>query len=138
MDISVLDSSNYFRGLLLLIKKDNKITESEHILMMRIGKALGFDPGFTGNSILEILSNKYVSEEPPVFSSRILAEKFIKDGLILAACNKEIHVKEEDWFLSVAGINNIETSWYFEEKKSYLKDRYHRIHLGVEDFDVCY
>lgn len=138
MNIPVIDGSNYFKGLLLLIRKDKKITEPEHVIMNRIGKALGFEKKFIEDSINEILNNKYISDEPPVFSSRELAEKFIKDGLILAASDKEIHPREEEWLLTVAGINKIERAWFFQEKNSFLKMQYHTIKLGAEDLDVNY
>ena len=138
MKIPVPDSSNYFKGLLILIRKDNKITESEHVLMIRIGKALGFEETFIEDSIQEILLNKFISETPPVFSSRELAEKFLKDGLVLAASDNEIHPDEEAWLLSVAGINKIEVSWYFQEKKSFLQMKYRTIHLNADDLEVLY
>ena len=138
MKISVPDSSNYFKGLLILIRKDNNITESEHVLMLRIGKALGFEETFIENAIQEILLNRFISETPPVFSSRQLAEKFLKDGLVLAASDNEIHANEEAWLLSVAGINNIEVSWYFSEKKSFLQKKYNTIDLNADDLEVLY
>jgi len=138
MDISVVDSSSYFKGLLLLIRKDSRITEPEHVIMLRIGKALGFEKTFTEEAINEILSNRYISNEPPVFSSREFAEKFIKDGLVLAASDKEIHPREEEWLLAVAGANKVESSWYFNEKNSLLQMKYHTIHLDAEDLDVRY
>ncbi len=138
MNIPVIDGSNYFKGLLLLTRKDNKISESEHLLMMRIGKALGFDEKFTENAIEEILGNRFISESPPVFSSKELAEKFLKDGLVLATSDKEIHRHEEEWLLSVAGINNIDASWYYKEKKSLLRIKYNAIPLSADDLEVLY
>jgi len=138
MVIPVLDGSNYFKGMLLLVRKDNKISEPEHVIITRIGKALGFEKGFIEDAIKEILNNKYISDEPPVFSSRELAEKFIKDGLILAASDKQIHPREEEWLIAVAGANNIESSWYFDEKNSLLQMKYHTIRLDADDLDVRY
>ena len=60
MKITVIEGSNYFRGLLLLISKDRKLTEPEIILMKRIGKALGFEKDFCNDAIHEILENKFV------------------------------------------------------------------------------
>jgi len=138
MNIPVIDSSNYLKGLLLLIRKDKKITEPENIIIQRVGKALGFEKTFIEEAINEIINNKYISNEPPVFSSLELAEKFIKDGLILAASDKEIHPLEEEWLLAVAGANQIESSWYFKEKKSLLQMKYETIHLGADELNVKY
>lgn len=138
MKIPVIDGSNYFKGMLLLVRKDNKITEPETNIMMRIGKALGFEKSFIEEAINEILGNKYISDEPPVFSSRELAQKFIKDGLILAASDEKIHPLEEEWLLAVAGANKIESSWYFDEKNSLLQMKYHTIRLDADDLDIRY
>ena len=75
MKISVPDASNYLKGLLLLIRKDRKISEEEHELMARVGKNLGFEKNFVENAIHEILDNKYITVIPPEFSSREIAEK---------------------------------------------------------------
>jgi hypothetical protein len=124
--------------MLLLIRKDNKITEPEHFIMTRIGKALGFEKSFIEEAIREIIGNKYISEEPPVFSSHELAEKFIKDGLILAASDEKIHPREEEWLLTVAAANKIESSWYFNEKNSMLQTKDHTIHFDADDLDIRY
>jgi len=39
MTISVQEGSEYFRGLLILISKDRRVTDEEMVLMRRIGKA---------------------------------------------------------------------------------------------------
>ena len=96
MKITVLDGSNYFKGLLLLIRKDHKITESEIQLMKRIGKTLGFEPKFCDNAIHEILENKYIVDVTPEFSTKEIAIKFIKDGLTLAFSDNEAHPSEEE------------------------------------------
>ena len=59
MKITVLDGSNYFKGLLLLIRKDRKITQAEIELMKRVGNTLGFEKTFCDNAISEILGNRY-------------------------------------------------------------------------------
>jgi hypothetical protein len=38
MNISILNGINYLKGLLILIRKDTKITAEEHQLIGRIGK----------------------------------------------------------------------------------------------------
>lgn len=116
MTISVKDASEYFRGLLLLISKDRKITNAEAILMKRIGKALGFEKNFCDNAIREILENIYVVDEPPGFTARELARKFIKDGLTLAAADDGTHEFEETWLRSVAEKNGLDAEWFLQER----------------------
>lgn len=115
--ISVQEASDYFRGLLLLISKDGLISEPEMILMMRIGKSLGFERNFCSTAIKEILENEHVSIEPPTFSAIELAEKFIKDGLLLAEADNELHGFEEAWLKTTAEKNSIDVEWFLREKE---------------------
>lgn len=133
MKISVLDASNYFKGLLLLIGKDRKISDPEIALVQRIGRAFGFEKVFCDNAIRDILENKFILDVPPEFSTRELAKKFIKDGLILAASDNEIHPSEEEWLLSVAEKNGLDTQWFSKERQSTEKGR--DIH-GVLEVDA--
>lgn len=117
MTISVRDGSEYFRGLLLLISKDRRISEAETVLMKRIGKALGFDKDFCDNAIQEIIGNRFVVGEPPVFSTRELAMKFIRDGLMLASADDEMHPFEISWLQSVAEKNRLDAEWCRRERE---------------------
>ena len=95
MEISVIDASNYFKGLLLLIRKDHKVTGAENALMARIGKRLGFEKEFCESAVQEILKNRYIEDSPPEFSSRELAMMFVRDGLALAFADSVMDYKEE-------------------------------------------
>jgi hypothetical protein len=137
--ITVRDASDYFRGLLLLISKDGRISDPEKMLVKRIGKSLGFEKHFCDNAIHEILENEHVSIEPPKFSTIELAKSFIKDGLLLAEADNELHGFEEAWLQSTAEKNCIDVEWFLQEKdrvagrKIELDDR-----LEVDDISVQY
>jgi hypothetical protein len=115
MKITLMDRSNYFRGLLLLIRKDRKTPQPEIDLMARIGKALGFEKEFCENAIAEILQNPYIVNEAPVFSTRALAVKFLKDGLSLALADGELHPREEQWLKSTMEKNGLDAKLFSEE-----------------------
>ncbi len=117
MQISITDGSNYFRGLLLLIRKDRRIALPEIEHMRGIGKSLGFEKGFIETCIQEILENQFVADSPPQFSSSGLAIMFIRDGLTLASSDMEIHPAEEEWLKAVADKNGIDEHWFFGEKQ---------------------
>lgn len=116
--ITVREASDYFRGLLLLISKDGRISEQEKILVKRIGKSLGFEKHFCENAIHEILENEHVSIEPPKFSTIELAKLFIKDGLLLAEADNEFHGFEEAWLKTTAEKNCIDVEWFLREKEN--------------------
>jgi len=136
LKISKIEASNYLKGLMLLIRKDHRITETENILLMRIGKSLGFDPEFCENTIKDILNNKYVEDSPPVFSNKELAEKFIKDGLAVVFSDNNIHPEEENWLIAVAEKNGISKVTYFEYKNKYSGIDTMLAKLEVEDLIV--
>ena len=130
--MNLFDRSNYFRGSLLLIRKDHKISLPESELMKRIGKALGFEKRFCANAIHEALDNEFLVDIPPKFSTNELAMKFIKDGLALAAADNFIHSSEEQWLISVVKRNSLDVRWYFAEKEKLMEKDYHHLHLEVE------
>lgn len=139
MTISVQDGSEYFRGLLLLISKDRRITSAEAVLMKRIGKALGFEKEFCDNAINEILENKFVATHPPVFSTRELAIKFIIDGLTLASADKEAHGFEDLWLKAAAEENGLDAAWFLRQKDiSAEKRKSPDDRLEVDDLTVRY
>jgi hypothetical protein len=64
MKIARVDASNYFKGLLLLIRKDGKVTTAEKEPTKCIGKSLGFEKQFCDNAINEILENSIPQTRP--------------------------------------------------------------------------
>ena len=138
MKISVLDGSNYFKGLLLLIRKDRKITNPEIELMKHIGKTLGFEKEFCDGAIREVLENKYIVDTPPEFSTKELAIKFIKDGLSLAFSDNEFHPTEEEWLRSAADKNDLDLKWFLQERGNTANRKEPLAHMEVDDLTVEY
>lgn len=136
MKISVIDASNYFKGLLLLIGKDRKIADPEIALMQRIGKALGFEKVFCDNAIRDILENKFILDVPPEFSMKEVANKFIKDGLTIAASDNEIHPSEEEWLLSTAEKNGFDAQWFYDVRQNTEKGKNIASVLEVDGFTL--
>ena len=108
----------YFKGLLLLIRKDRDIHQEERNMLMRIGKALGFEKNFCKNAITEILDNKYIVDDPPRFSNPDIAKYFIKDGLRLAFVDGQFHEKEVAWLKAVAEQHGLEETCYEDVLKA--------------------
>jgi hypothetical protein len=138
MNISVIDASNYFKGLLLLIGKDRKITQGESALLKRVGKALGFEREFCKNAVNDILENPYIVDTLPVFSSREIAKKFILDGFVIAAVDGAIHLLEEEWLKSTAENYGLEDEWFLQEKATALQRTEPPARLEAEDLTVDY
>ena len=138
MKITVMDASNYFKGLLLLIRKDRKITDLEIDLMKRIGKTLGFEKEFCENAIHEILDNPHITDEPPEFSTTELAAKFIKDGLVLALTDGELHPHEEQWLKSTAEKNGIDAAAFPRELDIARGRNGYPARLEVDDLTIAH
>jgi hypothetical protein len=120
MKISLIDRSMYFKGLLLLIRKDRQIHQKERDMIMRISSILGFEENFCKNAITEILDNKYISDETPSFSNPDITKCFIKDGLRLALVDAKFHGKEVAWLKVIAEQHGLEDTWYEHALKNIL------------------
>jgi hypothetical protein len=138
MIITVADGSNYFKGLLLLIRKDRRITEMEIQTIKRIGKTLGFEREFCDNAIHDILENNYIVDAPPKFSTKEIAMKFIKDGLAIAFLNNELHPFEKEWLRSTAKINGVNLAWFRQECINTINRKHFTSQLEVDDLTVKY
>ena len=138
MMISVVDGSNYFKGLLLLIRKDRRVTDSERQLMEHIGKSLGFERGFYVKAIQEILVNHYIVDEPPVFSKKELATLFIKDGFAIANSDNEIHSFEKEWLKVTAKKNFLDLNWFQQEFEISKIKIYPTAHMEVDALTIQY
>ncbi|MBI9073226.1 MAG: hypothetical protein JEY94_16605 [Melioribacteraceae bacterium] len=113
--INQLDKSNYFKGLLLLIRKNKSIQQSEKQLMKHIGITLGFDKVFCEEAIKNLFINEYLGNEPPTFSNPELAKAFILDGITIARSDFILSDDEKSWLYSTAVSNNIEPHWIREK-----------------------
>jgi len=138
MKISVMDGGNYLKGLLLLIRKDRKVTAPEIQLIKRVGETLGFERTFCDNALGEILENKYIVDAPPKFSTKHIAVKFIKDGLKLAFSDHEMHPSEAAWLRSVAELNGLDAAWFRRESVHAASKTQLPLRLEVDDLTVAY
>jgi tellurite resistance protein len=122
MDIPLVDRGNYYRGLLVLIRKDQVINELERELMLRIGKILDFDRRFCEEAIKDVLNNKYIKREPMLFSCPEVAERFMIDALRLAFIDGELHPTELSWLRAVAHANGLLDGWIEDEMQKFDKE----------------
>lgn len=136
LNINIIDGSNYFKGLLLLIRKDRQVTESEIALMRRIGKSLGFEREFCDQAVRDILDNEYIEDTPPKFSSRALAEKFVKDGLAIACSDQVCHPAEETWLRTVCILNGLDEQWFRTTKAQMLVQQFEHQDPVIEAEDI--
>lgn len=116
MKASLIDRSNYYRGLLVLIGRDRIIDPSEHELMLQFGKMLDFDKRFCEAAIADLLDNEHITDQPILFEDSIIAECFLHDAIKLALIDKDIHEDELSWLQVVAQANELTDEWLEKER----------------------
>lgn len=122
MSIPVQDKSSYLKGLLIIAKRDKKLSGSEEEILINIAKKLGFSTDFYEYTIQNLLTNEYLSEEPVQFSEMKIARSFVIDGLRLANSDDHLHDEEVNWLRQTALHNNLDSEW-FDEKLNELKSK---------------
>ncbi|MBK7500775.1 MAG: TerB family tellurite resistance protein [Ignavibacteriales bacterium] len=119
MNIPIIDRSNYLKGLFITAKLDKELTEKEKDILKKISDKLGFATDFFHETVRSLLINKYIIEEPIVFSHLEIAQSFIKDAVKLACVNGVVTDAEIDWLKKTADINKINSNFVEKEFKSF-------------------
>jgi hypothetical protein len=138
MKITVREAGEYFRGLLLLVGADQRVTHQEQLLLERAGKSLGLEQEFCRGTMREILENPWVEISPPYFLDRTLAESFVRDGLMLANSDGSMHAVEIAWLRKVAEVNGLTPEWFDREKGESAAADAAAIRLNVEAAVLTY
>ena len=120
MKIPLIDKSNYLKGLLILARKDNHISEIQKSIILEAGKSLGFSCEFCEETLKTVLENECLSDDPIKFENYEVAKSFIKDGLKLTCSGKLMIIVELNWLRNSAKINSIDLKW-FEDQVSLSK-----------------
>jgi hypothetical protein len=115
LEFTLLDKSNYLKGLLIIARKDNQLAESEKNILKSTSEKLGFASDFYEETIKNLLLNEHIVEEPIKFSDKEIACSFISDGLKLAFSDKKIDGAEIDWLKRTAVQNSLEEGWFSKE-----------------------
>jgi hypothetical protein len=134
MTIELLDRSNYLRGLLILIRSDKVITESEKRMVLNCGASLGFERRFCETAINELLENEYILDTPPVFSNSELAECFLRDAIRVALADKTMHLFELQWLIDFAQSNGLPLERVDELIKFYITNN--AAMIDSEEFEI--
>ncbi len=126
MNIPLLDRSNYLKGLFITARLDNQLNEKEKEILKKISDKLGFAPDFFDETIRGLLSNKYLTEEPIIFSDKEIAKSFLKDAIKLAYADNNFTDAEISWLKKTAIQNSLDENFINEEiKASKTSTRFH-------------
>ena len=105
MTLPLKDKSDYFKGLLVLSRRDRLINDEERNLLIKIGGILDFDKRFCEATIDDLLVNTNISRDPIVFPDENLKECFFRDALRLALSDGDLHPAEYRWLRQTAQAN---------------------------------
>ena len=131
MQIPQLDRSNYLKGLLITARKDEQLTDLEKNMIRKLSERLGFSQDFFEETINNLLENRYIKDDPIVFSEQNIAKSFIEDGLRLSLIDDSVSADELDWLKQTANANDIDEKWVDDRLKEF-KTKSHL--LGRMDF----
>jgi uncharacterized tellurite resistance protein B-like protein len=130
MNIPLIDRSNYLKGLFITAKLDKELTQAEKDILKKISDKLGFASDFFHETVRSLLSNKYISDEPIIFSSQVIASSFLKDAIKLACANDMVSEAEVNWLKKTADINKIHSG--FVEREFSIYKEAPRSKLGID------
>jgi hypothetical protein len=111
MKLSLRTKSSYYRGLLVVSRRDRVIDDREREFLIRIGKMLDFDERFCEATINDLLSNPNISRSPIIFPNEAVRECFFRDALRLASVDDNIHPLELRWLQKTARANGKSDQW---------------------------
>jgi len=112
MQIPVEDRGKYLRGLLIMVKMDEVITEMDRIIIINTAKHLGYAPDFYKSILNTFMRNEYIDNEPIMFDSVNLAKHFLIDAINLAGANKNLSNEKINWLKSTASMNLVDRNWF--------------------------
>lgn len=118
MNIPLIDRSNYLKGLFITARLDKQLNEKEKEILKKISDKLGFAPDFFDETIRGLLSNKYLTEDPVIFSDKEIAKSFLKDALKLALSDEKVTDAEILWLKKTAKQNLLDEKLIDEEIKA--------------------
>ncbi len=114
MQIPVEDRGKYLRGLLIMVKMDEVITEMDRTIIINTAKHLGYAPDFYETVLNTFMRNEYIDNEPIMFDSANLAKHFLIDAINLAGANKNLSNEKINWLKSTASMNLVDRNWFEE------------------------
>ena len=118
MQVPLIDRSTYLKGLLILARKDKRISEEDKKFIIQAAEFLRFSSDFYQEALDTVLFNKYINNDPVEFRNKILAHHFISDAITLACINDGITNDEKQWLMETAKINFVDDEWFdYEFKK---------------------
>jgi hypothetical protein len=107
-EIDYKDRSEFLRGFATIIRKNNCNNIDGKSMFLFIGKSFGFEKEFCEKSLEHLMVNKYIPEEPAIFSTKPIAEFFIKDVNTIMSQTQSISEAAVTWLQLTANANKVD------------------------------
>lgn len=120
---TILDKSNYLKGLLILARIDRKLIENEKNFIREIANKLGFSKDFYEDVLKSLMVNEYILDNPIQFSDLKIAELFFNDAFELAYSDKKLSNSEISWLIETAKVNGISEEQFYKFKETFENSR---------------
>ena len=85
MQIPLEDRGKYLRGLLIIVKMNEVISEMDRAIIINTAKHFGYATDFYEGILNTLMRNEYIGSEPIMFDSTNLAKYFLIDAEINSA-----------------------------------------------------
>ena len=120
---TTLDRSNYLKGLLILASQDRRLVDNERDIIRGVAQKFGFSRDFYEDTLRNLMSNKYIKDDPFKFSSREVAESFLSDGFSLALSDNLMDSAELSWLKKIAAMNEITEENFNDLLNEFIKSK---------------
>jgi hypothetical protein len=114
MQIPAEDRGKYLRGLLIMVKMDEVISEVDRKIIINTAKHLGYATDYYEGILNTLMRNEYIDNEPIMFDSTNLAKHFLIDAINLAGANKNLSNEKINWLKCTASMNLVDRNWFEE------------------------
>jgi len=107
-EINYKDRSEFLRGFATIIRKNNCGNLDEKSMFSIIGLCFGFEEEFCKKSLDHLMVNQYISEEPAAFTTKPIAEFFIKDVTKIMTQTRSLSNGAKEWIQQTAEANKVD------------------------------
>lgn len=107
-EITYKDRSEFLRGFSIIIRKNDSGHNDEKTMFLSIGKYFGFEKEFCEYSLEHLMINKYIPEDPAIFSAKPVAEFFVNDVVKIMLHTNSMSDIAKEWLKKTAEANKVE------------------------------
>jgi tellurite resistance protein len=102
------DVGLHLRGLVQVMVLDRVLDATQSERVRAFAARHGFDAAYVDAAIESALDNEHFPRMPPRFNRRETAEEFLREAVVVALCDGELHAREREWLIEAARHNDVD------------------------------